>query len=426
LADEEKGKTRTVKNEKEDPRFQKLARKGGAPEKETESKSLRRAKAVPPTQIKYYSKSAMALSIIPLGTAMQDFVARIHMRAERRIRFLGTILALLFLSWPAFPQETNHYSRFRDSKWYARQLQSLREELAKIDIDVRSLVEARKSGKGITGAVALDQEPEGVTSEGQMEVLRKRRVLLLRQIDELEEQARHNAIVPGELRTEYGPEEPATPTKGRLNREAKDLENSIAQEKEHLEQARKEAELLQRDQKLKAQQTYSNPEALSRRNRSSELVAISTRLTEKQAEARDAEQRVADLEDRLEDLRRNSVAESQPETDAVAGKSANDSENGHDEKDEAFWRKQFAAVDYKITTAQTELDILQRELNLGLVQYDPNPATAMKESVTRKDINEHRKAIEGKKKEIVELKKQRDDLEDALRHASGPAGWARE
>ena len=145
------------------------------------------------------------------------------MRTERRIRFLGTILALLFLSWPAFPQETSHYSRFRDSKWYARQLQPLREEVAKIDTDVRSLVEARKSGKGVTDAVALDQEPEGVNSEGQMEVLRKRRVLLLRQIDELEEQARHNAIVPGELRTEYGPEEPATPTKGRFNREARDL-----------------------------------------------------------------------------------------------------------------------------------------------------------------------------------------------------------
>src|SRR6266446_6232702 len=210
-------------------------------------------------KIKYYSQSAMALSIIPVGTAMHDFAARIHMRAERRIRFLGTVLALLFLSWPAFPQETRHYSRFTDSKWYARQLQSLREEVAKIDTDVRSLVEARKSGKGITDAVALDQEPEGVTSEGQMEVLRKRRVLLLRQIDELEEQARHNAIVPGKLRTEYGLEEPTTSAR-KPNREEKDLENALAQEKEHLEHARKEAELLRRDQKLKAQQEYSNPE----------------------------------------------------------------------------------------------------------------------------------------------------------------------
>jgi phage-related minor tail protein len=101
-------------------------------------------------------------------------------------------------------------------------------------------------------------------------------------------------------------------------------------------------------------------------------------------------------------------------------------EPDRDQKNEAYWKKQFAAIDYKIATGQTELDILQRELNTGLVQYDPNPATAMKESVTRRQINEHRKAIDDKKKELAELKKQRDELEDALRHAGGPAGWGRE
>jgi hypothetical protein len=354
---------------------------------------------------------------------MHDFRGRIHMRAARYVRFLGTLVALLLLSWPAFPQETSHYSRIRDAKWYARQLQSLREEVTKIDTDIRSLLEARKSGKGTTDAVALEQEPEGVTSEGQMEILRNRRVVLLRQIDELEEQARHNSIVPGELRTEYGPEQPET-TSGRLNREAKDLENALAQEKENLEHARKDAELLRRDQKLKAQQEYSNPEPSSRRNKPSEVSVITTRLTEKQAEVQEEEQKVAELEDRLKDLQQNSPPES--EADGVAESESTNFKNGHDEKTAAYWRKQFAEIDYKITTAQTELHILQRELNLGSVQYYPNPSTAMKESITRKEINEHRKAIEDKKKEIVELKKQRDDLEDALRHAGGPAGWARE
>jgi hypothetical protein len=346
------------------------------------------------------------------------------MRTARLTRWIGTLLAALFLSWPAAPQEASHYTRFRDAKWYALQLQSLREELAKIDTDVRTLVEARKSGKGITDAVALDQEPEGVTSEGQMEVLRKRRAVLLRQIDALEEQSRHNAIVPGELRREYGPEEPETTSVRKLYREEKDVEKALAQEKEHLEHARKEAELLRRDQKLKVQQEYSNPEPRSRRNNQSELVGIGTHLVEKEGEVKEAEQKVADLEDRLEDLKRNSPASAtETETDAVAGESLNDSE--HDERNEAYWRKQFAAIDYKITTAQTELDILQRELNVGSVQYYPNPSTTMKESVTRKDINEHRKAIEDKTKEIAELKKHRDALEDALRHAGGPAGWAR-
>src|SRR5229473_8232151 len=188
------------------------------------------------------------------------------MRAHRYIPWTAALLAASLLSWPAFSQETDHYTRFRDAKWYARQIQSLRDEVAKIDADVKTLVEARKSGKGITDAVAMDQEPEGVTSQGQMEVLQKRRALLLRQIDTLEEQARHNAIVPGELRTEYGPEEPETTSGHKLSREEKDLENALAQEKEHLEHARKEAELLRRDQKLKAQQEYSNPEPPSRRN----------------------------------------------------------------------------------------------------------------------------------------------------------------
>ena len=344
------------------------------------------------------------------------------MHTARLARWIGTLLAALFLSWPAAPQEATHYTRFRDAKWYALQLQSLREELAKIDTDVRTLVEARKSGKGITDAVALDQEPDGVTSEGQMEVLRKRRAVLLGQIDTLEEQSRHNAIVPGELRREYGPEEPETTGVRKLNREEKDVENALAQEKEHLEHARKEAELLRRDQKLKVQQEYSNPEPRSRRNNQSELAGIGKHLVEKEAEVEEAQQKVVDLEDRLEDLRRNSPARA-TETDAVAGESTNDSD--HDQRNEAYWRKQFAAIDYKITTAQTELNILQRELNLASVQYYPNPSTAMKESVTRKDINEHRKAIEDKKKEIAELKEQRDALEDALRHAGGPAGWAR-
>ena len=348
------------------------------------------------------------------------------MHLQRCIRWTGTtLLVVLFLSWPAFAQDTDRYTRFRDAKWYARQLESLREEVANTDTDIKALVEARKSGKGVTDAVALDQEPEGVTSEGQMEVLRKRRVQLLRHIDAVEEQARHNEIVSGDLRRDYGPKEPTTSDR-KPNREEKDVENALAEEREHLGHARNDAELLRRNQKLKAQQEYSSPEPPSRRKKPSELVGIGARLTEKETEVQQSEQRIADLEDRLEDLRRNAPAESQPEADALAERASTNPENEHAEKDEGYWRKQFAEIDYRIKIAQTELDILQRELNVGLVQYDPNPATAMKESITRKRINEHRKAIEDRKKEITELKKQRDNLEDALRHAGGPAGWARE
>jgi hypothetical protein len=320
----------------------------------------------------------------------------------------------------AFSQET-HYSRFRDAEWYARQIQTLHDEIAKIDVDLRTLAEARKSGKGATDAVALDQEPEGVNPEGQIYLLRKRRGELLRQIDALEEQARHNAIPPGDIRKDYQ-SEPLASAPLKPTAEMKAVEDELAQAKETLEHARKEVDLLRRNQKLKRQQENSNPEPRSRRDKRSELVGIGMRLTEKEAEAREAEQRVADLEDRLEDLRR--IPSNEGEVEAHSADSESSAELS--ERDEAYWRKQFAAIDYKIRTAQTELDILQRELNSGLVQYDPNPATAMKESITRKRINEHRKAIEDKKKELAALKRQRDELEDALRHAGGPAGWGRE
>jgi hypothetical protein len=205
----------------------------------------------------------------------------------------------------------------------------------------------------------------------------------------------------------------------------KAVEEALAQAKENLEHARKQVDLLRRDQRLKAQQENSNPEARSRRDKPSDLVGIGIRLTEKEAETQEAEQRVLELEDRLEDLRRIPSKESETEADSGDNESSTPkSELG--EKDETYWRKQFAAIDYKIRTAQTELNILQRELNIGLVQYDPNPATAMKESITRRRINEHRKAIEDKKKELAELQRQRDELEDALRHAGGPGGWGRE
>jgi hypothetical protein len=336
------------------------------------------------------------------------------------MRWVGTLSLLAFVACCASSQET-HYSRFGDAKWYARQIQTLHDEVAKIDADLKTLLESRKSGKGITDAVALDQEPEGVNREGQIYVLRKRRVELLRQIDVLEEQARHNAIPPGDIRKDYEPE-PLASAPLDPSADMKSVEDALAQAKENLGQARKEIDLLRRSQKLKSQQENSNPEPRSRREKQSDLVGIGMRLTEKEAEAQEAEQRVAELEDQLEDLRRIP-----PNAEVHAADTEAPNPNSElSDKDEAYWRKQFAAIDYKITIAQTELDILQRELNMGLVQYDPNPATAMKESITRRQINEHRKAIEEKKKGLAELKKQRDELEDALRHAGGPAGWGRE
>src|SRR5436190_589054 len=92
------------------------------------------------------------------------------------------------------------YRREKDPQWYVRQLEPLRRELASVEANLRRLSDARKYGKGATDAVNLDQEEEGVTTEGQMTVLQRRRDQLLKRIDELEEQAKHHDILPGELR----------------------------------------------------------------------------------------------------------------------------------------------------------------------------------------------------------------------------------
>jgi hypothetical protein len=102
------------------------------------------------------------------------------------------------------------------------------------------------------------------------------------------------------------------------------------------------------------------------------------------------------------------------------------SEKAKEEKGQGYWRKRFSEARYKIDIAENERDILQRELGVLLLQYDPNPAKAMRENVTRKEINEHRKAIEDREREITELRVALTDLEDELRHAAGPPGWSRE
>jgi len=101
-------------------------------------------------------------------------------------------------------------------------------------------------------------------------------------------------------------------------------------------------------------------------------------------------------------------------------------EKAQQEKDEGYWRKRFSEARYEINIAENERDILEGELGVLLLQYDPNPATAMRENVTRKRITEHQKAIEDKKSEIAQLQLALANLEDELRHAGGPPGWSRE
>jgi parvulin-like peptidyl-prolyl isomerase len=107
-----------------------------------------------------------------------------------------------------------------------------------------------------------------------------------------------------------------------------------------------------------------------------------------------------------------------------AGKTATPQKD-EDANGEAYWRKRFAKLHEKLSTAEKELDVLQRELNRDQVQYYADPQKALTQQYDRSDINEKNSKIDAKKKEIEDIKQQISDLEDELRKAGGDSGWAR-
>jgi hypothetical protein len=335
--------------------------------------------------------------------------------------------AVVFL-WlcPVASAQTNtisdeqHYVRAKDAKWYAKQLDPLQRELLDIDQQLRVIRQARKGdARATTGAVELDKEPESVDTQADLQRLQQRRTQVLQRISEIEDEARRNEVAPGAVRAAEGlVAEGGASTDANLEEidtpEIAETKEALRNEKEHLERAKNEANLLERELNLDKHTVYSSPEYAVQKSGKAKLSAEKGQIDEKQEEIQQTEQKVAELEDRLQDLRLHSTK---------ADKAA---QTKVEEKDEAYWRKQFADIHYKISMAQSELDILQRELNEGLLVYDPNPQKAMRENVTRKNINAHRQAIEDKKKEIADLRKQLSDLEDDLRHAGGDPGWSRE
>jgi chromosome segregation ATPase len=92
---------------------------------------------------------------------------------------------------------------------------------------------------------------------------------------------------------------------------------------------------------------------------------------------------------------------------------------------EAGWRKRFAEQRAKISQAEQELDVLQREASKLQTQYYNDPQKALAEQYTRKDVTDQDAKIAAKKDEIAKLKQGLSDLEDQLRAAGGDSGWAR-
>jgi hypothetical protein len=93
---------------------------------------------------------------------------------------------------------------------------------------------------------------------------------------------------------------------------------------------------------------------------------------------------------------------------------------------EADWRKRFKIARDKISAAERQLDVMQREFDKAQIQYYPDPQKALLEQYSRQEINDRAAKIDAQKVQIKKLKQDLSDLEDDLRRSGGEPGWARE
>lgn len=120
------------------------------------------------------------------------------------------------------------------------------------------------------------------------------------------------------------------------------------------------------------------------------------------------------------------AAESSASASAKSGK-AGASSSSSSSNDEAAWRQKFADARTKLQQDQSELAIMQRELQQLRVQYYPNdPQKALKQSVSNEDVNKKQQAIAQKQKQIQADQQAISDLQDQLRKAGGDSSWSRQ
>jgi len=112
-------------------------------------------------------------------------------------------------------------------------------------------------------------------------------------------------------------------------------------------------------------------------------------------------------------------------TGTAGQQKTDDGKPKEDPNGEKAWRKRFKEQRDKLTKAETELDVLQRESQKSQVQYYPDPQKALSEQNTRKDVNEKNAKIAAKQQEIAQLKQGLEDMETQLRKSGGDPGWAR-
>jgi chromosome segregation ATPase len=162
---------------------------------------------------------------------------------------------------------------------------------------------------------------------------------------------------------------------------------------------------------------------------SDDVAAAARKAREQQQKNADKPKKVLTNDD-IPSVKTDSTA---PSADAASkdagakgeGDKAAAGEKPEDPNSEAAWRKRFQELHDKISNAEKELDVLQRELDKDQVQYYSDPQQAMTQQNNRSDINDKTAKVDAKKKEIDSLNQQLSDLEDELRKSGGDPGWAR-
>jgi hypothetical protein len=86
------------------------------------------------------------------------------------------------------------YVMEQDPAWYAREIEILRDEIARADDQIEDIRKIRQTGEGISGAIPLGETAPGLTPEATIEVLESEKQELEAGIDELQDRARQNEI----------------------------------------------------------------------------------------------------------------------------------------------------------------------------------------------------------------------------------------
>jgi len=120
----------------------------------------------------------------------------------------------------------------------------------------------------------------------------------------------------------------------------------------------------------------------------------------------------------------SSKAEEKPAAESTAARPAaaapESLTGGHDEK---WWRGQFEKVREEIQRLETQIPLLESNFNTANREfltraYDPDGRG-------KRAIDETKASMDGAKSDLARARDKLTQLEDDLRRAGGPAGWAR-